>query len=103
MIAIRFKPCFEDRVSIYLNQSRIKKLGIKYSYEEVPSVFGDENRLCYWILRPTRNNQINIILSELKEIKSIMGVHDLQFQYVGSMKEYYNQFADDSIINWFDI
>ena len=103
MIAIRFKPCFEDRVNIYLKQSRIKKLQIEYSFEETPSVFGDENRLAYWILKPRHNRQINIILSELKNVKSIMGVEDLQFQYVNSMKEYYNQFADDNIINWFDI
>ena len=103
MIAIRFNPKFEDRVSIFFRQSKEFKR-IEYSFEEDPFVFGSEKELCYWILKPIDNKQINAILSELKDMKCIMGIEDLMFSYCFSMKEYFRQYDDQSRnIPWFDV
>lgn len=104
MIAIRFSPIYEDRVSIFLKQSRLKNLGIEYKYEDSPFVFGHEERLCYWIIEPKHNSQINLVFSELIEMKSTMGIENIEFQYADSMKEYFTQANRNSCsLHWFKV
>jgi len=103
MIAIKFSPKYEDRVSLFLRNSNLKRHGITWDFKDVPS--GQENHLCYWLIDYKHSKLVNTVLSELKEMKQIMGVHDLQFQYCHSQKEFYTQTNSSSMrsINWFEV
>lgn len=104
MIAIRFSPIYEDRVSIYLKNSKLKEVGVEYKFEDSPSVQCDEARLCYWIIKPLRNEQINLVFSILDDMKSIMGIEKLEFQYCCSMREYFLQYNNKyGSIRWFEV
>ena len=92
MIAIKFSPKYEDRVSLFLRNSNLKKHGITWDFKDVPS--GQENHLCYWLIDYKHSKLVNTVLSELKEMKQIMGVHDLQFQYCYGEKEFYTQYNE---------
>lgn len=104
MIAISFSPIYEDRVSIFLKNSNLKALGITYEFTDTPSCM--EERKCYWIFKYQHSRQVNTILSSLLELKSIMGVDDMEFSYYYNMKEYYTQCNDaygGGSIPWFKI
>jgi len=93
MIAIKFNPLHEDRANIFFKSLKHwDQLGIKYSYEEVPH--SDDKNLCYWIIKYPDGKLVNIILNDLIELKHVMGVSELRFQYCHSMKEYYTQTVD---------
>lgn len=103
MIAISFNQKYEDRVSIFFKNSRLRQIGIEYSFEEEPSNI-DQTKKAYWLIKPMHNKQINIVLSTLKELKIIMGIDDLQFCYCYSKKEYFSQYSPDTgIIPWFEV
>jgi len=101
MIAIKFSPQYEDRVGIYLKNSNLKSLGVEWDFKETPDV--DFENQCFWLIDYKHPKLVNTILSELREMKQIMGVLDLQFQYCYSEKEYYTQYSTigDRCINWF--
>lgn len=102
MIAIQFSPIYEDRVSIYLKNSNLKQLDVTYEFKDTPS--GANERNCFWILKYQHSKQVNIILSELVEMKSIMGVENLKFSYCYNEKEFYCQYSENGgSINWFDV
>ena len=103
MITIKFSPKFEDRVSIFLkNAVHLKSHGIEYNFKETPQ--GEFDYLCYWLFDYPTGKQVNIILRALVEMKEIMGVDDLQFQYVHSEKEFYTQITQfEGSIPWFKL
>lgn len=104
MIAIKFSPIYEDRVSIFLKNSNLKILGITYDFKDAPS--GIDERACFWIFKYNHSRQVNVILSKLRELKDIMGVEDLEFSYCYNEKEYYTQYSVDYgciTICWFKI
>lgn len=104
MIAIRFSPIYEDRVSVYLKHIKLRELGVEYNFEDIPSVQCNEDKLCYWILKPLRNEQINLVFSILDEMKSIMGIEKLEFQYCCSMREYFLQYNNKyGSLRWFKV
>lgn len=100
MIAIKFSPKFEDRVSIFLKNSKIKDLGVSYDFKETPNA--EPEYFCYWLFDYNHRKHVNLILSTFQEMISIMGVDDLQFQYVSSEKEFYVQYQTEyhSSIPW---
>ena len=104
MIAIKFSPKYEDRVSIYLKNSNLKNIGVTWDFKETPSVI-ENNHLCYWLIDYKDSKIVNLLLSELKEMKEIMGIHDLYFQYCYSDKEFYCQYnsLSNRTIEWFKI
>jgi hypothetical protein len=103
MIAIKFSPQYEDRVGIYLKNSNLKSLGVKWNFKETPGI--DAEHQCFWLIEYKHSKLVNTVLSELKEMKQIMGVLDLQFQYCYSEKEFYTQYSTtgNRCINWFAI
>jgi hypothetical protein len=104
MIVIKFSVRYEDRVNLYLKSSILKKHGITWDFKENPTVVDFQNQ-CYWLIDYKHSKLVNTVLSELKEMKQIMGVHDLQFQYCHSQKEFYTQTNSSSMrsINWFEV
>lgn len=103
MIAIKFSPVYEDRVSIYLKNSKLKASGVTYDFKDTPS--GQDDKQAYWLFNYRHSKQVNLILSELKELKLIMGVQDLEFSYCYNEKEFYTQYSEHNytLINWFKI
>jgi hypothetical protein len=103
MIAIKFSPIYEDRVSIYLKNSRVKERGITYDFKESPGL--EDEKKCFWLFDYKHSKQVNLILSELKELKEIMGIQDLEFSYCHNEKEFYTQYSDYSYtsVSWFKI
>lgn len=103
MIAIKFSPKYEDRVSIFLrNEQKLKTYGINYTFKDTPS--GEHDFLCYWLFEYFHSKQVNVILSALKDLKSIMGVEDLEFQYCHNEKEFYCQYDNNlDSIHWFKV
>ena len=103
MIAIKFSPKYEDRVGIFLRtQEKLKTLGITHKFKDTPS--GEHDFLCYWLFEYMHSKHLNVILNTLKELKSIMGVDDLEFQYCHNEKEFYCQYNESyGSIPWFKI
>jgi len=102
MIAIKFSPKYEDRVGIFLKQSKLKNNDITYNFKDTPS--GEHDFLCYWLFTYNHSKQVNIVLNALKEMKSLMGVDDLEFQYCHNEKEFYCQYDHKmGSIPWFKI
>lgn len=103
MIAIKFSPIYEDRISIYLKNSKLKASGVTYDFKDTPSEQDDKQ--CYWLFYYLHSKQVNLILSELKELKLIMGVQDLEFSYCYNEKEFYTQYSEHNYtpVNWFKI
>lgn len=102
MIAIKFSPIYEDRVSIYLKNTNLKSLGITYDFKDTPS--GEEERNCYWLFNYQHPKQVNSILFALKELKSIMGVDNLEFSHCYNEKEFYCQYSDlMAPVSWFKV
>lgn len=101
MIAIKFSPIYEDRISIYLKNSEIKNSGITYDFKDCP--LNQDQRLCYWLFTIPHNKLNNKLMSHLVEMKQIMGIHDLQFCYCYNEKEFYAQYSEYGSIIWFHI
>ena len=101
MIAIRFSPIYEDRVSIYLKSSNIKIYGITYDFTDTPGIENDRN--CYWLFKYQHAKHVNLLLSLLKEMKSVMGIDDLEFSYCYNEKEFYLQYSEEYLISWFKV
>lgn len=101
MISIKFSPKYEDRVSIFLKNSALKNQGITYDFKETPQ--GEYDFMCYWLFDYPTGKSVNTILRDLVEMKNIMGVDDLQLQYVHSEKEFYTQYNEGGSIPWFKV
>lgn len=102
MIAISFSPIYEDRVSIYLKNSNIKKHGVTYDYKETPQ--GLDESKCYWLFDYKHGKLVNALLSELVDMKHIMGIDDLEFSYVNQEKEFYTQYTNQfGSVKWFKV
>mgnify|MGYP006434785257 CR=1 FL=1 len=89
MIAIKFSPKYEDRVSIFLKNTKLKIHGIEWDFKETPGI--EDKHLCYWLIDYKRAIFVNTVLSTLREMKNIMGIEDLEFQYCYNLKEFYTQ------------
>ena len=102
MIAIKFPPMFEDRVSIYLKATNLKDFGITYDFKDTPGLENDT--MCYWLFDYKHAKHVNLILKELIELRDIMGVTNLQFQYCYNEKEFYTQYSMNfGNIPWFRV
>lgn len=102
MIAIKFSPIYEDRVSIYFKNSNLKQIGITYDFKDAPS--GEEERNCFWLFKYNHAKQVASILYALKELKSIMGVEDLEFSHCYNEKEFYCQYSQYMTpVSWFKV
>lgn len=105
MIAIRFSPHFEDRVSVFFKTLKWDKLGISYKYNTPPTNYDEK---AYWIIEYKHAKTINVIMNDLVELKNIMGVNDIEFQYCHNIMEYYQQTVNIKGLqlyqnNWFKI
>jgi len=102
MIAIQFSPKFEDRVSIFLKNLGLKIIGVTYDFKDTPS--GCDDKKCFWVFKYQHAKQVNAILSELVEMKSIMGIDDLEFSHCYNEKEFYCQYSEyGRSIEWFKV
>ena len=101
MIAIKFSPKYEDRVNIYLKNSGLKNYGVEWNFKDVPLI--EDIHLCYWVFKYNHPKVVNNILSNLREMRQIMGVEDLYFQYCYSDKEFFTQQNNGSSIEWFKV
>lgn len=102
MIAIAFEPKYEDRVSLFFKHIDLKEKGIDYDFKESPNDL--EPNLAYWLIKPRHNKHINYILSSLREMKSIMGIENIEFSYCSSDKEFYTQYnIGYGLIPWFKV
>lgn len=102
MIAIKFNPIYEDRVSIYLKNSNLKQIGVTYDFKENPS--GEDDKYCFWLFKFQHPKQVNSILYTLKELKCIMGVDNLEFSHCYNEKEFYCQYSQYEVpVSWFKI
>jgi hypothetical protein len=102
MIAIKFSSIYEDRVNLYLKATNLKEKGVTYNFYDTPS--GQEEKLCYWMFDYRNAKQVNLILTNLIELKAIMGIHDLEFCYCNGLKEFYCQYSNDyGNIPWFKV
>ncbi len=103
MISIKFSPKYEDRVSIFLkNATHLKDLGITYDFKETPQ--GENDYLCYWLFDYRTSVQVNSLLIALTDLKEIMGIDDLEFQYIHNEKDFYTQSNKcGRVIPWFKV
>ena len=101
MIAIKFSPKYEDRVSIYLKNSVLKQSGVEYKFTDTPT--GEEKNMCYWLFTIPSNKLITLVLNSLVEMKEIMGVDDLKFSYCYNELEFYTQCSEYGSTKWFNI
>jgi hypothetical protein len=103
MIAIKFSPQYEDRVGLFWKHSDLKNLGVEWNLVDLP--FVDFEKQCLWLFEYKHPNFVNTILSNLEQMKVIMGVPDLQFQYCYNRKEFETQLSEREgrNINWFAI
>lgn len=101
MIAIKFSPIYEDRVSIFLKNTNLKDLGVTWYFKEEP--YSLDKKYCFWIIDYKNSRHVNTILSSLREMKEIMGIDDLEFSYCYNEKEYYSQYCDGGLIPWFKV
>lgn len=102
MIAIKFSPKFEDRVSIFLKNANLKDTGVTYNFKDNPD--GEFEYLCYWLFEYPTSKHVNNLLITLKDMKDIMGVDDLEFQYIHSEKEFFTQVSSFCrSIPWFKV
>jgi hypothetical protein len=101
MIAIKFHPQYEDRISLFFKSIDFNAKNISVKFTDTP--LGLDEGKCYWIIKYYTANQVNYILNNLIEMKSVMGVEDLKFSFAKNESEYYTQYSCGQSIPWFNL
>lgn len=101
MIAIKFHQKYEDRINLFFKSIDLNSKHISVQFTDTP--LGLDTVKCYWIIKYHTANQVNYILNNLIEMKSVMGVEDLQFSFAKNEAEYYTQYSCGQSIPWFNL